>query len=77
MVVVGDQDSIPSCYSIEKLSSPVLLKNTTRKTDCSLFRVLFILPFSVPQPALQEVEVVLFLKDLMASSQTLVPEVCI
>lgn len=68
-VVVGDQDSISSWCSIEKPSSPVL-KNISIKIDCSLFRALFILPSSVSQPALQEVEVMLFLKDLMASSWT-------
>ena len=55
MVAVADQGSIPSCCSIKKTSPPVTLKNTSRKIDCSLFGVLFILPSPVPQPALQEV----------------------
>lgn len=55
--MVADQGSICT----EKPSS---LKNTTRKTDRSLFRVLFILPSPVPQPTLQEVGVGCMGQDL-------------
>lgn len=49
MAGVGDQGSIPSCCSTEKASFLVLLKSTTRRTNCSLFRVFFIFS-SLPQP---------------------------
>lgn len=49
MAGVGDQGSIPSCCSTEKSSFLVLLKSTTRRTNCSLFRVFFIFS-SLPQP---------------------------
>lgn len=76
MVVVGGQGSIPSCCSIEKPSFLVLLKSTTRKINCSLFRVLFILS-SVPQPALQDMGIILFPKALKASIWSSVTEICI